>query len=71
MSWARRLRRPVPVKLPGSNATMIPAALAWAVELKVRHIAGFVALEMDILLVLRPAGSGVECEVQCFMKMKQ
>jgi len=36
---------------------MIPAALAWAVELKVRHIADFVDQKMDMLLVpTRPRG---------------
>ena len=57
--WVRRLqRRRVPVtKVLGSNATMIPAALAWAVELKVRHIADFVDQKMDMLLVrTRPRG---------------
>lgn len=61
VSWVRRLeRRRVPVtKVLGSNATMIPAALAWAVELKVRHIADFVDQKMDMLLVrTRPRGVG-------------
>ena len=59
VSWVRRLeRRRVPVtKVLGSNATMIPAALAWAVELKVRHIADFVDQKMDMRLVrTRPRG---------------
>ena len=59
----RRLqRRRVPVtKVLGSNATMIPAALAWAVELKVRHIADFVDQKMDMRLVpTRPGSSATE-----------